>query len=457
MKALKYALVLILVLGLAVPAAGEVPDDVPDFGTLYGDLYVILRDEYGRPILADNGCIQPISGVEAEVAVLDYVYADPEDPVGDPVEINEIIISAEVGEPFALPTYTDIEGDLVECELTEEMAEWVQTVDFGRLNLGRAPYSVIAHAFDEAINKMNAAQWMGIDPAGRLILTIPDEDGDWVAKTIDSPAENLALYIKMMVDGHWITVNTDPVEPGGQPIEVGGRPEGKGKPTDDPDDPADGDGPTLEDRPVLSEAAIALLDALGYGGLGDDSRTTGEQLTQHELVLAASLLAAAADKTGSITLDKVMYINSIYGINQIGTLDPVVEEGETYFDFGVLSESEPYDRAQTFGSRASGPCEGLVGLGWIWVIQPEKDAAGVEVPDHFVSTCIEILGYENSGHDPSVNAVHFTDMVEAYTTVELDFDFTDNVRAFVQAADDALQVLEYIHNYKVPEALYADE
>ena len=44
----------------------------------------------------------------------------------------------------------------VECELTEAMADWVQAVDFGRLNLGRAPESVLAHAFDEAINKLNS-------------------------------------------------------------------------------------------------------------------------------------------------------------------------------------------------------------------------------------------------------------------------------------------------------------
>ena len=62
------------------------------------------------------------------------------------------------------------------------MADWVQAVDFGRLNLGRAPDSVIAHAFDEAINKMNAANTIGIDPSGRLILTVPDEEGDYVAK-----------------------------------------------------------------------------------------------------------------------------------------------------------------------------------------------------------------------------------------------------------------------------------
>ena len=34
-------------------------------------------------------------------------------------------------------------------------------------------------------------------------------------------------------------------------------------------------------------------------------------------------------------------------------------------------------------------------------------------------------------------------------------EFTTNIRAFAKAADDALQVLEYIHNYRVPEDIYA--
>jgi len=70
---------------------------------------------------------------------------------------------------------------------------------------------------------------------------------------------------------------------------------------------------------------------------------------------------------------------------------------------------------------------------------------------------MEILGYEV---DPTVSAVRFTNMVESYTTMldqygnPLAYDFVDNVRAFAQASDDALQVLEYMHNYSVPEVLY---
>ncbi len=203
--------------GTLPPDDPPIPTQVPDTGNLYGDLYVILRNENGVPILDDEvlvdpesgedivvWCIQPISLVDASITIPTY-------------DDGELTIDAYAGEPFALPTYVDIEGDLVECELTEEMTTWVQSVDFGRLNLGRAPDSVIAHAFDEAINKMNAATAIDLDPAGRLMMVI---DGEW--KTIDAPAENLALYIKMMQEGHWITLDTTPVEPGGGGGKGGG-------------------------------------------------------------------------------------------------------------------------------------------------------------------------------------------------------------------------------------------
>ncbi len=448
MKALKYILAMILVLALALPAlafpalagrgpggpggalptATPVPNptatpvpsgggsgDIPDTGTLYGDLYVILRDEWGVPILSAYGCIQPISTMNGTTTILTID--------------GEITISVWEGEPFALPTYTDAAGDLVECELTEDMATWVEGVDFGRLNLGRAPEGVIAHAFDEAVKKMNVASTMKLDPAGRLVLTLIDEvTGLPVDKTIDAPAENLALYIEMMKYGDWILENTDP-------IVQGGPPEGQG--------PPEGDGPSSESRPVLNANAIALLNGLGFTSLGvSDSIPI---LNNAEIILAASLLAAAADKTGSITLDKVVYINSVYGINQVGGL-PGEVEGKTYYDFSTFT----YGRASVYGSRGSPDCQLP---GWVYVLQPEADTDNNPATLHFVTTCMDLLGYEEE-HDPTINAVRFTDMVEGYTTIPLTYSFDFNVRAFTQASDDALQVIEYIHNYKIPEVLY---
>lgn len=331
-----------------------------DYGSLYGDLYVILRDIDGIPILDEYGCIQPISIV--------------------------------TGEPFQL--LTDLDADIL-CELTEEMTTWVESVDFGRLNLGRAPDAVLFHAFDEAINSINSASAFDLDPAGRLMMLI---SGEW--KTIDSPAENLALYIKLMQEGHWITTDTSP-------IVRGGPPEGSG--------PPEGDGPSAEPRPVLSATAINLLGQIGYSNLGDVSNV----LDNHDLLLAASLLSGAADKTGTMTLDKVIYINSIFGINQLGVL-PGEVSGITYFDFRGFS----YDRANIYGTqRGSQECRPSFGNGYMWVLR-QIDATGLL----WASDCLNIL-----------DDVH-----------HLRGNETMNVRAFIQASDDALQVLEYVHEFSVP-------
>ena len=41
------------------PPEPPIPTETPDTGTLYGDLYIILRNEDGLPIFDSNGCIQP--------------------------------------------------------------------------------------------------------------------------------------------------------------------------------------------------------------------------------------------------------------------------------------------------------------------------------------------------------------------------------------------------------------
>ncbi len=200
-------------------------------------------------------------------------------------------------------------------------------------------------------------------------------------------------------------------------------------------------------------------------------------MNSQEVLLAASLLAAAADKTGTITLDKVVYINFIYGINQLGSLWDEIPDGRYYFDFRNITNEDgskfSYGRSEVYSDRSSGGCAD----GWVQVLQPELDASNLEVPNHFVTTCMYLLGYDPNATDP-VNAVRFTDMEETYITdwvyedgapmtdsddegnlvpvgaTTLSQNFTTNVRGFAQAADDALQVIEYIHNYKIPEVLY---
>ncbi len=127
MKALKILVVLVLLMSLTIPAMAhtgkgpggkgggkdkqeEPTQEIPDTGTLYGDLYVILRDENGVPKFDENDCVQPISSVTDTTVSID--------DKGHPETIY-----AFKGQPFSLADYTDSAGDLVECELTEAMAD----------------------------------------------------------------------------------------------------------------------------------------------------------------------------------------------------------------------------------------------------------------------------------------------------------------------------------------------
>ena len=205
-------------------------------GDLYGDMYVILRDENGVPILNENGFVQPI-------------------------DIN--------GNPIPL----DDEGAPIDPTLAIE-------VELGRLNVGRSPTSVLDRRAAEVVTMLNSATDITLDAAGRLVVTI---DGE--AKTIDSPLENLAIYVALMTQG---TI------------------------------------PGVTDLP----------------GTEFDHLVDGV-FTSADMVSAVSFLAGATDKATPLTADDVAYINAILGINTTQVGDVI------YSDVDYSSFS--YDRSDVYG------------------------------------------------------------------------------------------------------------
>ena len=131
------------------------PPDAGGGGDLYGDLYVILRDAQGVPILSAEGFVQPIDA-----------------------EGNLIPIDAEGA---ILPEYDDL----------------AQEVEFGRLSVSRAPEDVLEGRSEEVLYVLNNATEVSLDPAGRLVVTV---DGE--TRTIDAPLENLSIYIALMEYGY---------------------------------------------------------------------------------------------------------------------------------------------------------------------------------------------------------------------------------------------------------------
>ena len=267
-------------------------------GDLFGDMVVLLRDANGAPILTADGLVQVIA----------YIY----DSTGALVPLKDasgnLVVIPYNAEGDLLPTVTvgGVTYDVYGAE-----------VELGRLSVGRAPTKVLQHSLDEALAKLTATgAVITLDASGRLVVN---------GVAIDSPLENLALYLDYMKDG--------------------------------------------------SISGVTL--PAGFN--------------------PASLFAAAADKTGTITVDTVVYMNSILGINT----------GTTYYDFSTTN----YDRATTWSTATA-------------TVLVLKD--GVYVPT--VVNLYEAVFSSTNWVDPT--AVGGAD-------------------DFAAAANDYLQVIEFIHDNAV--------
>ncbi|MDT8342911.1 MAG: hypothetical protein RQ752_00645 [Thermohalobaculum sp.] len=215
-------------------------------GDLFGDLFVILRDEDGVPILTPEGFVQPL---DAEGNLI------PLDAEGAPID----------------PTLA------VEVEL-------------GRLNVGRAPTKVLDRRADEVIALLETATALALDPSGRLMITTV-VDGVETTKTIDSPLENLAIYVALMTTGSI---------------------------------------PDLTPDDLVGTEFDFMVDGA---------------LTIADLQAAPAFLAAATDKTSPFSVDEIAYIDAFLAIQTV-TVGSV-----TYSDIDYSSFS--YDRSDTFADATA--------------------------------------------------------------------------------------------------------
>ncbi|MDP1619813.1 MAG: hypothetical protein Q8M12_02340, partial [bacterium] len=218
----------------------------PSASTDYGDLYVVLRNLDGVPILSAAGCLQPL------------------DADGNLLLLDE------------------------ECGVIEAVDNVPVEVDFGRLSVARSPDSVLESSFDEVISLIKLCRHIDVDAAGRLRLETLTATGEVTQKTIDSPLENLALYSYLMRNGHIQTAETVADEHGGE-VTL--------HPTLDAD----------TDYGKFGARVRFLLPVV-------PNSIEAEPLTNDDLTFAGFFLAAAADKTGTITADLVQYLNRILAI-----------------------------------------------------------------------------------------------------------------------------------------------
>lgn len=305
-------------------------------GDEYGDLWVLLRDDNGDPILDENDQVQPVIIVDGLPVVIQL-----EDPDGDG--------------HYELPT---------------EYADQVQEVEIGRSNVTRAPSQVITHSLAEALSKLDGLTLTTdmLTEAGMLVV-----DG----ATIDSPLENLALYQALL---------------------------------------------TASDS---NDDGLLEVTSDGYTFLVPESA---------QLDLAASLLAAGSDKTAALTVDRVITVSQFLEVDD---------------ELSTLLTNYDYDGSTTtFGGTST----------WINV-----QVDGMATPDDLsddIYQSVEVnlvtgatITYD--GEDIFVPGVSFETIpntVDENNDGVLDAsDMTDSdgIDGFTQATDDALQVIEFVHDYSV--------
>lgn len=340
-------------------------------GDLYGDLYIIVRNENGEPILFewfdDNG-----NPVDPYVSANGYVQPIASDECSGLPEYDSTADGAY------LPLVPlDIEG-----EIPEAYAECAQEVEFGRLNVARAPQTFFDRAYEEAINNINGAVEVSFDASGRLLLLKEDpETGEIIEKAVDAPRENLAMYQKLMIYGHLPGVT------------------GNNFQTED----------------------VTFLDDL----LSPSDPTEKEALSDNDLKQAAAFLAAAADKTGSINVDMVIYLNAILGLNG--------DDGTDFFNFLGVHHQRSVRHGKPEAEVIMGPYE--YDLNSLKVLENGRSKADIDK-----------VGTPRNRHCFVIAKVNIMD--EIFTGVDAN---AYDARGFAKAADDALKVINYIHNWAVPE------
>ncbi|WP_319480906.1 hypothetical protein [uncultured Draconibacterium sp.] len=312
----------------------------------YGDLYVLLRDDNGVPVMTT---------VDVD---MDGIIEDDEHFVQP--------IDAITGTTIELDQYGEV----------PESANPIE-VDFGRLNIVRSPQSVLDQAFEEAMKVIEAGDDFTLDFCGRLSIWNYDlvvTDSLVLTKTIDSPRENMAMYQYLM---KYMYENTE---------EISNR--------------------------------MAFLSAYQID----------------PLLLAAGCFSAGSDKTGTVDIDEVVYIN---GFLDCCGLNPI--ENEYDYDFNndnnyYFNFTEPkLGDAQFQYNRGVYQDRYIQFMVWDNVYYPLDEDGISEGPVFSIFDIFEgNVDFKGIGAQPE-----FTYRWNQFAH--------DKVQGFAIAVDDAVQVLDYVH------------
>ncbi|MBP1776651.1 MAG: hypothetical protein H6Q86_2661 [candidate division NC10 bacterium] len=391
-------------------------------GDLFGDLVHVLRAPVtGQPILQ-----------KAWVALKGGGYGYAYCPV--PVDVS----GAEL--PFLAPVWDDVQQRYVEsCDVDPAWATEVVAVNyFGRLSGGRTKERNIRMHLDEVIANIKMAQVVSREATGRLMLgtdCTAGADGKFIVSTcswkaVDSPQENIAVYQRVLKYGH---LQTDPREI----------------------DPAAGDPNAPEShRPALDAADRAkflppvttLLPDCTAPVPTDDSAWScaqPERLTPADFGFAAGTLAAAADKTGTVTADLVQYMNRImrvglkteYTVPALGLLPALYRPSPVNPDVGEV-QGTLYE-----GSSSLPPPANERFVDFAGVTYTRTDWFNTVIP------VVKPLNHLTWLYDSKVPLLKYLEFANPSWGSG---SANTGITGFVRATNDSLRTTEFFHNYAVP-------
>jgi hypothetical protein len=291
------------------------------------------------------------------------------------------------------PGVSVVSVDPSTCAVTLGCETCTQEVDFGRTSVVRAPDSVLQSALEEAVSKLATAQCLSLDPAGRLVTTSEVE--------VDGVLEVLSAAI---------------------------------------------------DSPLENLAIYWQLMLTGYLGAEANPILLPDP---DVLTTAARGLGAAADKTGKVTVDQVVYINQIMGLTD--------ESVQTYLPKKCLNVREEVQGVvQTvrkcflnYGpDDPLDPDDGTVFFDY----QYDRVANFLEVPappyipaEDPQDGWFEYLGLWSEATETEPDLFYIVQGPIMDNVFGDDPGFLDgNVGGFTQAADDTREVIEFTHDRPLP-------
>ncbi|MDY7117174.1 hypothetical protein RAN53_12540 [Halomonas sp. SSL-5] len=171
---------------------------------------------------------------------------------------------------------------------------------------------------------------------------------------------------------------------------------------------------------------VALIDAAGSdptadsytlsittSPMGDDPVESFSMTVDADVVLtlAASAFSAASDKYGDLTVDEIMNITSFVGLD--AALSSLVDGSGYEYTTTIDPDDDVTSTRESLYDTM------------IWVLAP------VEGTDYFEQVQVNLL-----------------EVVPFNTVPSIDVD-SDGIDTFTQQADDAVQVLEYVHDFSL--------